>query len=87
MSSPSFSILINGIPKSFFHGSRGLKQGGPLSPYSFIIVAESFCGLMTKADANGLIESFQTGMRGSSISLIQYADNSLVLLREELDVM
>ena len=42
ISTPNFSILVNGIPSQPFNISRGLCQGDPLSPFLFIIAIEGY---------------------------------------------
>lgn len=50
-----FSILVNGDPCGFFHSSRGLQQGDPLSPLIFSLVAESLGQLMLMAQRCQLV--------------------------------
>jgi hypothetical protein len=54
----SMSILVNGSPTEEINTHRGLKQGDPLAPFLFLVVAEGFSGLMRNAVNLNLYEGF-----------------------------
>lgn len=60
ISSTSFSVLVNGSPSRLFQALRGLRQGDPLSPFLFTIVAEALGTLLLKAKDLGLVRGFGT---------------------------
>jgi hypothetical protein len=41
-SSAFFSILVNGVPSQPFSPSRGIRQGDPLSPFLFVLMAKAW---------------------------------------------
>ena len=48
ITSPRFSININGSLEGFFSSSRGIRQGDPLSPYLFVIVMDALAMIISK---------------------------------------
>ena len=53
ISTPFFSILLNGAPTRIFQPSRGIKQGDPLSPFLFILMVEGLICLPQTQAKNG----------------------------------
>jgi hypothetical protein len=49
----TYSLLINGAPTKPFCPSRGIKQGGPLSPFMFILMMEGLSKSIRSATATG----------------------------------
>ncbi|XP_028095305.1 uncharacterized protein LOC114295281 [Camellia sinensis] len=74
VSSAKISILVNGSPASEFSPQRGLRQGDPLSPFLFNIVAEGLNILMTRARLMGLIKGAVVGSNDLSITHLQLID-------------
>lgn len=73
-----FSVVMIGIPKGFFQGGRGLRQGDPLSLYLLIMVEENLFRLLKKNFQERNISHFQHP-RGAPIrSHLLYVDNILI---------
>jgi hypothetical protein len=68
-------ILNNGWSSNFFQPQRGVRQGCPLSPYLFILVAEV---LAKTIRSNRNIKGFSLG--NNEVKLSQYADDTTLIL-------
>ncbi|RVW94050.1 putative ribonuclease H protein [Vitis vinifera] len=64
LSSSSFAILVNGNAKGWVKASRGLRQGDPLCPFLFTLVADVLSRLLFRAEETGLTEGFSVGRIG-----------------------
>ena len=77
LKSASISVLVNGSPSTEFLLKRGLRQGDPLAPFLFNVVAESLNGLIRRAKDENLYKGFQIGADLVDISILQYADDTI----------
>ncbi|GLU22240.1 hypothetical protein SLE2022_383300 [Rubroshorea leprosula] len=77
LKSSMVSILINGSPTRQFSVTKGIRQGDPLSPFLFLIVAEGLNGLMTAAVDKELYKGVEVGKDAVSVTHLQFADDTI----------
>ena len=77
ISTPNFSILVNGTPTSTFNATRGIRQGDPISPFLFIMAVE------------GLGRNIKKELREKRIKGIKLWGNNLPITHQQFvdDVM
>ncbi|XP_057448644.1 uncharacterized protein LOC130740150 [Lotus japonicus] len=80
LESNSVSVLVNGSPTQEFKMWKGLRQGDPIAPFLFLIVAEGLNGLLKNAMEFNKFTGFKVGRQGEVvISMVQFADDTLFL--------
>ena len=73
----SFAILMNGAASPFFFAERGIRQGCPLSPLLFLLVAECLSRFIIKARVDGNFKGISISP-GLSISNLLFVDDILI---------
>lgn len=78
LNSTSFSILVNGRPTDWISPKRGVRQGDPLSPYLFILVAQNLTLMLNFANRHGFIPGFSSSLR-YNFNHLMYADDLILI--------
>lgn len=80
ITSPMFSIKVNGALEGFFEGKTGLRQGDPISPYLFVIAMEALNSCLQKA-ANCPEFKFHWKAEPVRLTHLVFADDVLLFSR------
>ena len=81
----SMFVLVNGCLTVEINIHRGLKQGDPLAPFLFLLLAEGFSGLMRNVVRLNLFEGFRFHREGMMLSHLQYADDTICIGKASVD--
>lgn len=75
--------MLNGVPGKNIHYKRGVRQGDPLSPLLFVLAADRLQSILNKAKDRGLLNLPIPLNSSSDFPIIQYADDTLIILEGE----
>ena len=78
ISSPTFSVVINGQPFARFRGNRGIRQGCPLSPYLFVLAINELSIALQEAMSANCLAGITLGPNCPPIHPLLFADDLLV---------
>nr|XP_019067280.1 uncharacterized protein LOC109119268 [Solanum lycopersicum] len=73
-----YSIIVNGKRYGFFHSTRGLKQGDPLSPTLFILSAEVLSRSLNRLHNHPDYHGFIMEKRGPQVNHLSFVDDIIL---------
>jgi hypothetical protein len=71
-------ILLNGQMGKKFKIEKGVRQGDPLSPYLYIIVADVLQQMIRKVYSEGIL--LHPIENGAPLPVLQYVDDTMLIL-------
>ena len=83
MTSPSFSIYINGSLHGYFKGARGLRQGDPMYPYLFVLAMEGLSRILDEKSKHPLFR-FHWRCEKTRIVNLCFADDLMISVKTML---
>jgi len=78
-------VKVNDDIGYYFQTKRGLRQGDPMSPVLFNIVADMLAILIKRAKDDGQISGVIPHLVDDGLSILQYADDTIIFLDHDIE--
>ena len=85
ISGGSVAINVNDEVGPFFQTKKGLRQGDPLSPILFNIVADMLTLFINRAKEENQLSGVVPHLLDGGLSILQYADDTILFLEHSLE--
>ena len=85
VSGGSVGIKVNDDIGHYFQTKKGLRQGDPMSPILFNIIADLLAIIIKRAKDDGQIRRVTPHLVEDGLSILQYADDTIIFMDHDLD--
>ena len=85
VSGGSVAIKVNDDVGHYFQTKKGLRQGDLVSPMRFNIVADMLAVMIEGAKVDGQIDGVVSHLVDGGLSILQYADDTILLMDCDLE--
>ena len=85
ISGGSVAINVNDEVGPYFQTKKGFRQGDPLSPILFNLVAHMLTLFIKRAKAEGLLSGVVPHLVDDGLSILQYADDIILFMDHNLE--
>jgi hypothetical protein len=80
----SVGVKVNDDIGHYFQTHKGLRQGDPLSPILFNLIADMLAILIARAKEEGQVEGLIPHLVDGGVSILQYADDTILFMEHDL---
>ena len=81
----SVGIKVNDDIGHYFQTKKGLRQGDPLSPILFNLVADVLAIMIQRAKEDGQVDGLIPHLVDGGVSILQYADDTIIFMGHNLE--
>lgn len=83
VTSVKYAISFHLLQTEVFTPTRGLRQGDPLSPYLFLMVAGGLSSMLKGVEERGDLVGVKVYRGASAVSHLLFVDDSLILMQTD----